>query len=167
MLKFLILPEISRSWNNKISRGGIIKKLSICLILISPLLFSQQIGINKVELKIFDSDRLLIFNTGESDLLLDTLYSVNPAIGYFVKIELKDTVLEYYSISEVIDPTPLQVFLAKNDTAKFVFGYVDLCVICKSKSGKEYFNDTLVLISNSINNDSLLLYVEGNGFLSD
>lgn len=135
----------------------------ISLFIFPALLFSQQISTNKDSLKIFESDTLLVFNSGDSNLVLDTLYSVTPQYGYWLKISTKDTIFEYYSVSNVIDPTPLDLILQPSDTAKFLFYLVDLCIICKTNKTLEYFTDTLVLISNSIEKDTLLLYIEGNG----
>lgn len=138
----------------------------ISWFLFPALLFSQQISTNKDSLKIYDSDTLLVFNTGDSNLVLDTLYSVKPQYGYWLKISTKDTIFEYYSVSNVIDPTPLNLIIQPNNTAKFIFYLVDLCIFCKTNNTSEYFTDTLVLISNSIENDTLSLIVEGEGMLS-
>ncbi len=138
----------------------------IFLFLLPVMLFSQQISTNKDSLKIFGNDTLIVYNSGNSNLTLDTLYSVTPYYGYWLDISTKDTTFGYYSVSNVIDPTPLNLILQPNDTARFVFGLVDLCIICKARSIKEYFTDTLVLGSNSIENDTLLIFVEGDGILS-
>jgi len=138
----------------------------IFLFLFPSIIFSQQISTNKDSLKIFGSDTLIVYNSGDSYLILDTLYSVTPQYGYWLEISTNDTTFIYYSVSSVIDPTPLNLILQPNDTAMFVFYLVDLCIFCKINKVKEYFTDTLVLISNSIVNDTLFIFAEGEGILS-
>ena len=136
------------------------------LFLLTAIIFPQQISTNKDSLTIFGNETLIVFNSGNSNLVLDTLYSVNPYYGYWLDIFTNDTTFGYYSVSNVIDPTPLNLILQPNDMARFVFGLVDLCIICKVSNVKEYFTDTLILVSNSIENDTLFLFVEGEGILS-
>ena len=127
---------------------------------------AQQVTINKDSLKIFgNGDTLYIYNTDSSELIIDSLYSVNPAYGYWLNIVTKDSSFLYYTAYHY-ENIPLEIKLAKSDTAKFVFEKVDLCTVCKRNSQSVYFQDTLKLLSNSKLNDTLSLYVEGDGTLS-
>ena len=140
-------------------------KISILIFAFSFISYAQIISVNKDSLKIYGSDTLIVQNTSDIPLTIDTLYSVNPAFGYYVDVHTKDSTFQYYSVSQVLNPTPLHLELNKNDSIRFVFSKVDLCIYCvyKKNNANIYFADTLILVSNSTLNDTLPIFVKGDG----
>ncbi|MCL5027793.1 MAG: T9SS type A sorting domain-containing protein [Bacteroidetes bacterium] len=129
------------------------------------LTWAQQIAVDKDSLKIFGrGDTLYVYNIDDSTLTINSLYSVNPIYGYWLTISTKDSSFPYYFAHNY--KRPLELKLRNNEAIKFIFERVDLCTACKRSSTNEYFRDTVKLISNSKQNDTLLLFVEGDGILS-
>ena len=112
------------------------KKFFYFFLLIICFLFghirAQQIAVDKDSLKIYGSgDTLYVYNTGDSKLIIDSLYSVNPLYGYWLNISTKDSTFQYYFAYYFNNSLGLD--LGKNDTAKFIFEKVDLCTVCKTE----------------------------------
>ncbi len=137
------------------------------LVLFSSVVSAQQISPDKDTLHIYESDSLFITNTGIDLLTIDSLYTVNPLYGYWLDVHTNDSSFVYYaSWGGYAGWQPLGLNLEPGDKAEFVFYYVDLCVICKQNSTTDYFQDTLVFVSNSLQNDTLLIFVDGEGYPS-
>ncbi len=137
------------------------------LVLFSSVVSAQQISPDKDSLHIYASDSLFITNTGTNLLTIDSLYTVNPLYGYWMDINTQDSSFIYYaSWGGYPGWQPLGLSLEPGHSAKFVFNSVDLCVICKQNSTADYFQDTLVFVSNSLQNDTLLIFVDGEGYTS-
>lgn len=141
-------------------------KFLLSLLLLSSFAFSQQIILNKDTLRIYDPDTLIISNTSDNDLILDTLFTNVPHYEYEVNINLEGNDY-YYSTNKDRRGPSLNLVLKKDDTAKFIFNTPDLCTLCKLSSVDAFFKDTLILLSNSIEKDTVYIYVEGWGRMSD
>ncbi len=97
-------------------------------------------------------DSLVIYNTGDMTLNIDTIYSTN-ASGFILDIFLKDTTIHsavtwrssYYNPFE-IEP---------HDSAKLIFTYP--LWIPKSINTTEIWNDTIIILNNSVNTSSLVI----------
>ncbi len=127
---------------------------------------AQQIAVSKDSLffpTYFSYDTLFVYNTGSDDLLIDSLFSVHEEYSYRLDVFASDTTIHY-----VVDGghDPFHLTIKPTDSAMFVFEAPDLCSICKVASTFEYFEDSLILMSNSITNDSLLIFSYGEGYPS-
>ncbi len=97
-------------------------------------------------------DSLVLYNTGNAPLNIDTIYSTN-ASGFVLDIVLKDTTIHsavtwrssYYNPFE-IEP---------NDSAKLIFTYP--LWIPKSNDINETWLDTVIFLNNSLNNSLLAI----------
>ena len=143
--------------------------LFLFVFLSSSSIFSQQINFDSDTLffEIPDTeyklDTLLIWNTGTEILIIDSVFSLSETYGYKLNIESEADSVYYY-----IGPGrwPFHYEINPLDSSLFIIESPDLCCICKVNQTQEYFEDTLVFISNSIENDSVNIFAHGFG-LSD
>ncbi len=127
---------------------------------------AQQIALSKDSLYFatsFSYDSLYVYNVGSEDLLIDSLFSVHEEYAYNLEVYATDTTFGY-----TVDGghSPFHLTIKPADSALFVFQAPDLCSICKVASTSEYFEDSLIMMSNSITNDSLLIFSYGQGYPS-
>ncbi len=140
--------------------------ISFFLLLLKGSIISQVISFNKDLLLIQGNgmyedikDSLCIINSGESNLVIDTIYSQNH-YGYRTDIRHNATTYSYY----VYEGFNLdQIVISPKDSVKIIFYMPDLCPIC-SGSMLENFEDTVHIVNNSLNNNKALIYVRGQGF---
>jgi len=125
---------------------------------------AQQIAVNKDSLGIYGADTLIVYNTGTDTLKIDSLFTAKERYGYGIFVTLPDSAFQYYLFN---GEHPFHIKLHPGDSAKFDFGYVDLCPICKKYDNVPNFKDTLIFLSNSILDSSLAIYVEGIGLTSN
>ncbi len=126
---------------------------------------AQQIAVSKDSLffpTYFSYDTLFVYNTGSEDLLIDSLFSVHEEYSYRLDVFASDTI--HYVVDGGHDPFHLTIKPA--DSAMFVFEAPDLCSICKVSSTQQYFEDSLIFMSNSLTDDSLLIFSYGEGYPS-
>jgi hypothetical protein len=97
-------------------------------------------------------DSLIIYNTGNATLNVDTIYSTN-ASGFILDIILEDTTIHsavtwrnnYYNPFEI----------QPNDSAKLIFTYP--LWVPKSNNIRETWLDTVIILNNSLNNSSIAI----------
>ncbi|KAA3617108.1 MAG: T9SS C-terminal target domain-containing protein [Calditrichaeota bacterium] len=136
-------------------------KKTIWLILFCVMvLFGQTISVNKdsVFLGGLNTDSLLIYNSGDTLLRIDSIISKYDDFGYNLEITTADSSFGRY-ISNYENETAFSI--AKHDTAILDFIWVDLCTICKVSSN---FTDSLIFYNNSNNNKALSIFTSGYGF---
>jgi hypothetical protein len=139
---------------------------SFLLLLLKGSILSQVISFNKDLLLIQGNgtyedikDSLFIKNSGESNLVIDTIYS-QKHYGYRTDIHHNTTIYSYY----VYEGFNLdQIVISPKDSVKIIFYMPDLCPIC-SGSMLENFEDTVHIVNNSLNNDKSFIHVKGQGF---
>ncbi len=98
-------------------------------------------------LKFTSKDSLVIYNTGNATLNIDTIYSTN-ASGFVLDVVLNDTTIHTAVTWRNNYYNPFQI--EPNDSAKLIFTYP--LWIPKSNLMKETWSDTVVIINNSLNN---------------
>lgn len=144
--------------------------------LLFPFIFSflfivninaQQIVVNKDSLGMYATDSLFVYNIGTDTLKIDSLYSTKKQYGFSITVTIPDSVIYFYLFDAGFPLSLLHFSLPPGDTAKFIFTTVDLCPVCKKNGNVPNFTDTLILLSNSIVNDSIPIYIEGVGFTSN
>ncbi len=128
--------------------------------------YSQQISISKDSLYFpeeFSHDTLFVYNTGTETLLIDSLFSIHEEFAYRLEAQAKDTTIFY-----MIDGghAPFHLTIEATDSALFIFESPDLCSICKAPADQSYFEDSLIIMNNSLTDDSLLLFSYGQGYPS-
>ena len=97
-------------------------------------------------------DSLTIYNTGNATLNVDTIYSTN-ASGFLLDIVLNDTTI-HASVTWINSySSPFE--LEPNDSAKLIFTYP--LWIPKSFNITEIWQDTIIILNNSINNNLLAI----------
>ncbi len=140
--------------------------IGVFLFLTANSANAQQIALSKDSLYFptsFSYDTLFVYNTGSENLLIDSLFSVHEEYAYRVEIHANDSTI-YYIIDGGHDP--FWLVIEPDDSAVFIFAAPDLCSICKVTSTQEYFEDSLIFMSNSLSDDSLLLFSYGEGYPS-
>jgi len=97
-------------------------------------------------------DSLVIYNTGNATLNVDTIYSTNVS-GFILDVVLKDTTIHTSVTWRNTYYNPFE--LEPNDSAKLVFTYP--LWIPKSLNTAETWSDTIIILNNSTNNGSLAI----------
>ncbi|MCL5027841.1 MAG: T9SS type A sorting domain-containing protein [Bacteroidetes bacterium] len=140
----------------------------IPIISISFDLYSQNIVFNKNKIIFkYDSlssrlaDTVIIYNTGDNELKIDSIYSLNY-YGYRLNIFLHDTSFNYYVFG---GQDSINISISSNDSAKFIFSDPSICPICKRLMKIAAFKDTIIFHSNSKNSNYTFLYVEALGYV--
>jgi hypothetical protein len=103
------------------------------------------------------ADTLTIYNDGNNDLIIDSIYSVN-FYGYKLSALLKDTAIYYYVFS---GQDSIKISISPKDSAILIFSEPSLCPICKKLLKPNAFIDSILFHSNSPNNEYSYLDVEG------
>jgi hypothetical protein len=97
-------------------------------------------------------DSLVLYNTGNAPLNIDTIYSTN-ASGFLLDIVLKDTTIHSTVTWKNNYDNPFEI--EPNDSAKLIFTYP--LWVPKSVNITESWVDTVIILNNSINNSSLAI----------
>jgi len=127
---------------------------------------AQQITVNKDSIYFpqeFSHDTLVVYNTGSQPLIIDSLFSVHNEMSYRLEVQAKDTTL-FYTLDGA--HAHFRLTMEAADSALFIFEAPDLCAICKTPAGLEYFEDDIIMMSNSLTDDSLSIFSSGQGLAS-
>ncbi len=135
------------------------------LIFIQKINYSQIITFNKDSVSIKGDgtyedikDSLIIRNSGKINLTIDSIYSDKMYL-YKVSVCKNDTSYIFYiAFDKELSP----IIIPPQDSIKLIFYMPDLCPICKDAS-ISYFEDTLYVENNSINDPAHLVYISGQG----
>jgi hypothetical protein len=129
----------------------------ILLFILTSRISAQEIIISKESLflsldstSFYSEDSLIIYNTGNFTLTVDTIFSTN-ASGFLLDIVLKDTIIQSAVTWRNNFYNPFE--LASGDSAYLLFKY-PLWVPEISKIS-EIWADTIIILNNSINNPFL------------
>jgi len=125
---------------------------------------AQMISIDKETLffpTIDSFDTFTIHNSGPESLLFKHIGSTAMYYLYNFQVALTDTMVSDYFIDA--DRRPLGFSIAAGDSAKFTIFSPDLCPVCKASS-RDYFEDTLLVANNSVNLDTVRIFMSGQGF---
>jgi hypothetical protein len=142
---------------------------TVFLIILQNVTFSQSIEFSKDSLHISGDgafsdiyDSLFLYNTGASDLIIDSIYS-NKIYGYPVDIYSGDTsYLFYLGFDKIFE----DIIISPGDSVKLIFYMPDLCPICEGSSPFQNFSDTLYFLSNALNYPVYTIYIDGEGYVS-
>jgi Secretion system C-terminal sorting domain len=140
------------------------RNILFLLFLCPAFILPQEISFSKdslyfENLTTENTDTIWVYNHGDDTLIVDSILSVNY-MAYGIKIifsESSDTVLNTVNPEAGFSLTP-------KDSALVIFYNPDICPICKV-SGYEFFNDTIIFINNSLNNNRDSIPSSGYGFL--
>jgi hypothetical protein len=149
--------------------GGIMNSYKICLLLL--IIFSVS-GAQQLEMShdslllrpspdyIISADTLVIWNSGQEILIIDSLISKN-FYGYHLDAIGRDTTIYYY----IFDGYENFFFkLLPSDSASFIIYDPDLCPICTPSQPAYNFQDSIYVYSNSIDKTRHILYTAGVGW---
>jgi len=109
-------------------------------------------------------DTLLVVNTGNVELAIDSIKSSKP-FGYDFHVVTKDTTFYWL----VVGSHDIQQFernkltLAPQDSALIISFAPDLCPICASTSSFPFFADTLFIFSNDSLHNPVEVFISGQG----
>lgn len=134
------------------------------LLSVNPLL-SQIISIDRDSLffpTASSVDTFTVHNLGTEPLVVDSIGSTAGFYLYNFEVISKDTTIYNYFVADFLGD-PFELMLNNGDSAKFVIFSPDLCPVCKT-SARDYFEDTLFLFNNSINLDTVRIFMSGEGF---
>ena len=135
------------------------------VLILQSLIFAQEISFSKDSLyfaldNISYGDSIVIYNSGQSDLRIDSVKGEHIYL-YGLEIIFQDSTASYYI---TFGAPAISFTLAPKDSAKLIFGEPDLCPICDDNTGVIFFTDTLTFYSNSIINPQYGLPVSGYGY---
>ncbi len=102
-----------------------------------------------------------IFNTGSQALIIDRIITDSNFFGYSFQITTSDSIF-FYSIIDSAYSEPFFLNISPNDTARFAIINLDICPICKVSQLGGTYEDHLFLLNNSLNNDSLDIFLYGD-----
>ncbi len=108
-------------------------------------------------------DTLLVVNTGNVDLVIDSVKSSKP-FGYSFEVVTKDTTFYWFVFGshDIEQFERDKLSLAPQDSALLITFSPDLCPICSSIS-VEFFTDTLFVFSNGSLNNPVEILASGEG----
>jgi len=143
---------------------SIFSQICVVLLLCFQSLSAQEIAV--------DTDTLFfpqpsavksftIFNTGSQDLIIDRLITASNFFGYSFQITTTDSIF-FYSMIDSVYAEPFFLNVPPNDSARFAIINLDICPICKVSQLGGTYEDHLFLLNNSLNNDSLDIFLFGD-----
>lgn len=149
------------------------KKLTF-LLFISCFCFVQKvhaqlISVNKDSLDFIypGVDTLIFYNTGNFDLVIDSMSTESQFFGYTFHILNSDSALiPYIWYFNATYSDTFTITIPPNDSAQIFFDNADLCPICSPNvtlQPQTYFEDKFYFFSNSLANDTLEIPVSGDG----
>jgi len=139
-------------------------KICVVLLLCCQTLLAQEISVDTDTL-FFPQPSVVksftVFNTGSQDLIIDRLITASNFFGYSFQITTSDSIF-FYTILGIDDDEPFFLNIPPNDTARFAIINLDICPICKVSQLGGTYEDQLFLLNNSLNNDSLDIFLYGD-----
>ncbi len=114
-------------------------------------------------------DTLLVINSGDEDLMVDSVKASTNFFGYGIGVTTKDTTF-YWELPSHFDRIGQfernKLVLAPSDSAFLIFSAPDLCPICLGGQSSEFFTDTLLIFTNDTTNNPTETPMSGQGQLS-
>lgn len=141
-------------------------KCIILLLFVPNPLFSQIVAVDRDSLffpTVSSADTFTVSNVGTEPLVVDSIGSVVEPYLYNFAILFADTIIYNHFVGGFYLNEPFELVLNGGDSAKFIIFSPDLCPVCKT-SARDYFEDTLLLFNNSINQDTVRIFMSGEGF---
>jgi hypothetical protein len=142
------------------------------LIIIFNLIFlisissGQNILLSKTSLYLYahKSDTIFVKNSGTKTLVIDTMYTLHSFYLYRVYAYTNQLSTRYLLNYMLQNNAEFDININPGDTVKLIFEAPDLCPVCKKFVSSNYFEDTLIIKSNSVVNNSIRVAAKGYGF---